>query len=68
MTGDTEDYDNVIEAFKIFKKYAHNSWVGSFHDELHAGPSPEVVTSEDKDTLAGLGWNDYGDGSFTYFT
>lgn len=63
-----EDYRNIIKAFEIFERYDHEAWVGAFHDELRAGPSPASVTVEDKNTLSELGWENYDDISFTYFT
>lgn len=59
-----------VEAFQIFAKYIpEGEWldVAAEHDEIFAGPNPEVVTPEDKARLEELGWGDYEDSSFKRF-
>lgn len=57
--------DEWIESFEIFKKYeANDGLAGAEHDEVFAGPDPEVVSVEDTKRLEELGWNEseYGGG------
>lgn len=44
------------EAFTIFAKYEGNG-VQAEHDEIFAGPNPELVTAEDMKRLEKLGWS-----------
>jgi hypothetical protein len=57
--------DEWIESFEIFKKYnATGGLEAAEHDEVFAGPNPNVVSSEDLVRLEQLGWNEseYGEG------
>ena len=58
-------YDAWLEAFTIFKKYAHNGRVlgdiTAEHDQVFAGPDGEEeianMDDEDKERLLQLGWS-----------
>ncbi len=65
----SNDYRDLMEAFMIFAKYPneYHDISRAEHDEIWAGPDPEVVSTEDKLRLEELGWNDYGDGGFHHF-
>lgn len=57
--------DEWIESFEIFKKYeATGGLEAAKHDEVFAGPNPNVISSEDLVRLEKLGWNEseYGEG------
>lgn len=49
------------EAFTIFAKYSKDEngfdHVAGEHDEIFAGPNPEIVSAEDKARLSALGWS-----------
>lgn len=64
-------YDGMIESIQIFRKYATSGAeefpMGPMHDQLYAGPSPEIVSEEDKKRLSELGWFEEYD-SFCIFT
>jgi hypothetical protein len=60
--------DEWIESFEIFKKYEANDGLGAAgHDEVFAGPDPELVSSEDRTRLEQLGWNESEYGGFQAF-
>lgn len=61
------DYDKFIEALQIFNKYENTGSFRTGKYEIWAGPDPEIVSEADKERLAELGWNDYGDFMFHYF-
>jgi len=63
-------YDDFIEAFTIFNKYELKyQEIAAEHDEIFAGPSPEIVSAEDLKRLKELGWTpDAYDGGFSSFT
>lgn len=63
-----KEYEELIEAFKIFMKYPHSSFMSAEHDEVWAGPNPYDVTEEDRKRLDELGWSDFGDDGFHHFT
>jgi hypothetical protein len=44
-------------AFTIFSQYTPSGDVSAEHDEVHAGPDPEVVSDADKAELASLHWH-----------
>jgi len=55
-----KDWSKMAEAFSIFAKYSNPETydhVGSEHDELFAGPCPDVVSEPDKKRLEELGWD-----------
>lgn len=58
------------EAFTIFAKYSDGAdHVAAEHDEVFAGPDPDVVSSEDVARLEALGWRaDAKLGCFGKFT
>lgn len=49
-------YQPYIEAFQIFNKYDHFKQVSAEHDEIYAGPSPDVLNKEDLEKIIELGW------------
>lgn len=51
------EYDEMIEALKIFDKYEHIQALSAEHDIIYAGPSPSQVTDEDVTRLEELGWH-----------
>ena len=54
------NWANYAEAFSIFAKYgAEDSYcnVSAEHDELYAGPEPDIVTATDTQRLNELGWS-----------
>jgi hypothetical protein len=64
------NYEEIIQALTIFRKYfveGQYESIAAEHDEIYAGPNPEIVSEEDKAILKELGWNDYGTGSFHRF-
>lgn len=53
-------YDAMLESIQIFRKYA-SAGTEEFplhpaHDQLYAGPNPEIVSDEDTARLEELGW------------
>ena len=45
------------EAFTIFARYDDKAYsVQPAHDEIFAGPNPDVVSAEDRARLEELGW------------
>ncbi len=46
----------MLKAFTIFAKYNAEDNVSAGHDEIWAGPDPEVVSAEDLAILESLGW------------
>jgi len=61
-------YDEIIEAFTIFKKYSSNDSISAEHDELFAGPDPSIVSKEDLARLKQLHWHPVEYGCFRMFT
>lgn len=49
-------YSEWIEALEIFSKYEHVQGFSADHDEVFAGPNPEVVSDDDSTKLIELGW------------
>lgn len=65
-----DEYEQLIEAFQIFKKYTSNSAIHlGGNDDVHAGPNPGDVGMEDLSRLRQLGWkiNRYDDGFMKTF-
>lgn len=64
-------YENMIESILIFQKYATPDDdclpLSPMHDQLYAGPDPEIVSEEDKERLKSFGWFEDSD-SFCIFT
>lgn len=57
--GTANKWTGYAEAFTIFAKYAHTEGadpVTAGHDEIYAGPSPDVVSPADRCRLSELGW------------
>jgi hypothetical protein len=57
------NYDEIIEALTILKKYPHGGWVVAEHDEIFVGEGvADKVSVEDKVRLEELGFvvNDFG--------
>ena len=54
-------YDELIAAFKIFKKYEHEEGLSTRDSEIFAGPDPDDVSEEDSLALQALGWIDSGE-------
>lgn len=53
-----------IESFEIFEKYGYNEGLIAEHDEVWAGPNPEIVSQEDTARLVALGWEVSDTGNF----
>lgn len=51
------EYDSIIDAFNIFKKYPHHQWVAAEHERILAGPEPSIVSEADIAALTVLGWH-----------
>lgn len=66
MAADTF-YSKFIEALTIFQKYDHWQNLSAEHDEVYAGPSPEVVSAEDLARLEELGWHEHDGSCFMRF-
>jgi hypothetical protein len=53
-------YDGMIESLTIFRKYVTSGEeafpMNPMHDQLYAGPEPELVSAEDIARLQELGW------------
>jgi len=58
-------WKDYAEEFAIFAKYSGTSegydHVAGEHDELWAGPNPEVVSEEDAKLIKKLGWTPHMD-------
>ena len=67
---ESRKYVGWAEAFTIFAKYAEGDIDGvcAEHDEVYAGPSPSVVSDEDKRRLEALGWRENRNDCFSKFT
>lgn len=52
-------YDGWSKAFAIFAKYhdGKHGHVSAEHDEVFAGPNPDVVSDADKAELERYGWS-----------
>lgn len=63
-------YIDMAEAYTIFAKYSEPRDQNSHaeHDELMAGPSPDIVSDEDKERLSELGWMVHEEDCFYKFT
>jgi len=57
-----EGWSRAFEIMGRYQKPGKMFHVAPEHDELFAGPDPEIVTEEDKKALEELGWypNDVG--------
>lgn len=51
------DYERIKAGFEIFDKYEGYQEVAAEHDRIFAGPDPEIVSDEDKETLEEIGWH-----------
>lgn len=60
-------YARMARAFQIFDSYGdpNEQDISAEHDEIFAGPDPEVVSAEHLIELEQLGWHaDDGNGTF----
>jgi len=54
-----------IESFQIFEKYGcPEGLIAAEHDEVYAGPDPELIAPEDRARLEELGWEAWDTGNF----
>lgn len=60
-------YDELIRALEIFKLYHGEEYMTAEHDEIKAGPAPEIVSAEHILELEELGWHPNEDVSFYHF-
>ena len=60
-------YEEFSEAFTIFAKYDTDGYICAEHDEIFAGPNPEIVSEEDKKKLEELGWRPNDVDTFSKF-
>ncbi len=59
----------IAEGLKILSRYDDGYCVGASHDEIHAGPQAETISTEDKAELKRLGWIvDRKNGNYMIFT
>jgi hypothetical protein len=60
-------YEELIRALQIFKEYDSDEFMSAEHDEIHAGPNPELVSAEHIAELEELGWHPSEWNSFYHF-
>lgn len=67
-TGEHDEYLAMASAFTIFAKYVKGTpgSIGVIGGAIYAGPSPFLVSAEDKAVLASLGWHPDIDNCFGY--
>jgi len=52
------EYQRMARAMEIFNKYTNSgTTIHAEHDELYAGPHPDLVSESDKAELNELGWH-----------
>lgn len=64
-------YERMARAMAIFNSYPveRGGSIHAEHDEMYAGPDPEVVSAEHKAELEELGWLFYeGNDFFHHYT